>query len=182
MALELYSSKAERKREGKKKERGQPQPCGEKGEGRGKRRAKDKNERGESLREREQGPSSPFYSGLGYLTVVAVGMTIPGYCQVTVRVESSQNVRSLGLGLCDCQSQNYGVGGSVVSGTCLWEHGSLFYPLQSFLLGLWSKPHLFKTGCLSRSHTVTNNIYIYNVFVKILLKTVHMCRSLCFYK
>jgi hypothetical protein len=33
MVLEVYFRKAERKREGRKKERGQPWPCGEKGQG-----------------------------------------------------------------------------------------------------------------------------------------------------
>jgi hypothetical protein len=40
------------------------------GKGREKRKARDKNEKGESLREREKGPSTPFYSGLDYLAVV----------------------------------------------------------------------------------------------------------------
>jgi hypothetical protein len=51
------------------------------------------------LKESEEGPSSPFYSGLGYR--VTVGRSIPGYSQVTVGVESSQNAKSLGHCLCD---------------------------------------------------------------------------------
>jgi hypothetical protein len=70
---------------------------------------------------------------------VSVGRHIPGYCQVTVRVESSQNARSLGHCLHNLQSQDYGVGGSIVSGAYVWERGSLFCPLQSFLLCLRSK-------------------------------------------
>ena len=54
--------------------------------------------------------------------------------------------------ICVTDSQNYGVGSSVVSGICLWEHSSLFCPLQSFLLGLQNKPHTMATGCLSWSH------------------------------
>ena len=45
------------------------------------------------LKESEEGPSSPFYSGLGYQ--VTVGRSIPGYSQVTMGVEPSQNARSL---------------------------------------------------------------------------------------
>jgi hypothetical protein len=48
--------------------------------------------------EREEGPSSSFYSRLGH----------PGCCQVTVGVESRPNTRSLGHCLCD-----------------LWPHTSL---------------------------------------------------------
>jgi hypothetical protein len=51
-------------------------------------------ERDKVERESEEGPSSPFYNGLGYQ--VTVGKSISGYRQVTVRVESSQNARSLG--------------------------------------------------------------------------------------
>ena len=40
-------------------------------------------------KESKEGPSSPFYSGLGYQ--VTVGRSIPGYSQITVGVESSQN-------------------------------------------------------------------------------------------
>jgi hypothetical protein len=45
-----------------------------------------------------------------------VGKSIPGYSQVIVG-ESIKNARSLGHRLHDLQSQNHGVGGSVVSGT-----------------------------------------------------------------
>ena len=68
-------------------------PRGERGEGR-ERRARDESKIGESLEREEEEPSSPFYSGLGYQ--VTVGRSIPGYSQVTVGVESSQNARSLG--------------------------------------------------------------------------------------
>jgi hypothetical protein len=40
------------------------------GEGRERRRARGESKKGGSLREREEGPSRPFYSGLGYLAVV----------------------------------------------------------------------------------------------------------------
>jgi hypothetical protein len=46
-----------------------------------------------------------------------VGKSIPGYSQVIVGVESSQNARNLGHSLCDLLSQNHGLGDSVVSGT-----------------------------------------------------------------
>jgi hypothetical protein len=39
------------------------------GKQRGRRRARDEKMRGESLRKREEGASSPFYSGLGYLAL-----------------------------------------------------------------------------------------------------------------
>ena len=45
-------------------------------------------------KESKEGPSSPFYSKLGYQ--VTVGRSIPGYSQITVGVESCQNSRSLG--------------------------------------------------------------------------------------
>ena len=67
----------------------------EREEARGLERKQEKHER----QQREEGPSSPFYSGLGYQ--VTVGRSIPGYSQVTVGVESSQNARSLGHCLCD---------------------------------------------------------------------------------
>lgn len=41
MVLEFYCRKAERKREGRKKEAGRPWPRGERGEGRERRRARD---------------------------------------------------------------------------------------------------------------------------------------------
>ena len=68
----------------------------ERGE-RERRRARDESKKGESLkRKREERPSSLFYSGLGYLVVAAVGRSMPGYSQVTMSVESSQNARRLG--------------------------------------------------------------------------------------
>jgi hypothetical protein len=47
----------------------------------------------------EEGPSSPFYSGLGYQ--LTMGRSIPGYSRVTIGVESSQKTKSLGHCLCD---------------------------------------------------------------------------------
>ena len=61
--------------------------------GKGEREGGLESKKGESLKS-EEGPSSSFYSGLGYQ--VTVGRSIPGYSQVTVGVESSQNARSLG--------------------------------------------------------------------------------------
>jgi hypothetical protein len=46
-----------------------------------------------------------------------MGRSIPGYSQITMGVESSQNARSLEYCLRDLLSKYYGVGGSVVSGT-----------------------------------------------------------------
>jgi hypothetical protein len=74
----------------------------------------------------EEGPSSPFYSELGY--EVTVGRGIPENSQVTVGVESSQNARCLE----HCVIYSHRImemGSSVVSGSCLWEHGSVFHPL-----------------------------------------------------
>jgi hypothetical protein len=51
IVLELYCRKAEGKRKGRKRERDQPWPRGEKGEGKRKKR---ESEKGESLRERER--------------------------------------------------------------------------------------------------------------------------------
>jgi hypothetical protein len=99
MVLELYCRKAERRREDRK-ERGQPWPRGERWEGRERRRARDESKKGESLKSKE-GPSSFFYILLPCCCQVTVGRGIPGYSQVTVGVESSQNARSLGLCLCD---------------------------------------------------------------------------------
>jgi hypothetical protein len=50
MVLELYCRKAGRKREGRKRERGQPWPCGERGQGRERKRARDESKKGESLK------------------------------------------------------------------------------------------------------------------------------------
>jgi hypothetical protein len=124
MALELYCRKVERKREGRKRERVCPWPCGDRGEGREREgRLERKKVR---AKESKKGISNSFYSGLGYQ--VTVGRSIPGYSHVTMEVESSHNAKSLEHCLCDLQSQNYGVGGSVVSGTCLWERASVFCP------------------------------------------------------
>ena len=84
VVLELCYRKAGGKRE--ERERGG-------GRGREREKAREESKKGESL-ESEEGPSSPFYSGLGYQ--ITVGRSIPGYSQVTVGVESSQNARSLG--------------------------------------------------------------------------------------
>jgi hypothetical protein len=51
MVLELYCRKTGRKRESRKKERGQPWLCGERGEGRERRRARYESKKGEGLRE-----------------------------------------------------------------------------------------------------------------------------------
>ena len=58
MVLELYCIKAERKREGRKRERGRPWPCGEKGEGRERRRARDESKKGESLKRERRGQAA----------------------------------------------------------------------------------------------------------------------------
>jgi hypothetical protein len=50
MVLELYCRKAVRKTEGRKRERGQPWQCGEKGEAREIRRAREEVKKGESLK------------------------------------------------------------------------------------------------------------------------------------
>jgi hypothetical protein len=67
MVLELYCRKAGGKREGRKRKRVQPWPRGEKGEGREREEGLE-SKKGESLK-REVGPSSPSFSGLGYLAV-----------------------------------------------------------------------------------------------------------------
>jgi hypothetical protein len=62
------------------------------GEEKRRRRARDESKKGENLREREEGPSIPFYrewAGLSCSCRVAVGRSILSYCQVTVRTESS---------------------------------------------------------------------------------------------
>jgi hypothetical protein len=51
MVLDLYCRKTGGKREGRKRERGQPWPCGEKGEGRERRKARDESKKGESLKQ-----------------------------------------------------------------------------------------------------------------------------------
>ena len=69
IVLELYCRKSGRKREGRKREKGRPWPHGERGKGRERRRAREESKDGDSLKISEEGPSSPFYSGLDYLTV-----------------------------------------------------------------------------------------------------------------
>ena len=67
MVLELYYRKAGRKREGKKRE----EEAGHdhvKRRGKREREGRQESKRGKSL-ETEVGPSSPSYSGLGYLAV-----------------------------------------------------------------------------------------------------------------
>ena len=66
MVLELYCRKAGRKRKGKR-ERPAMERWG-KGE-RERGRARDESKKGESLKRVRRGPSSSFYSGLGYLAV-----------------------------------------------------------------------------------------------------------------
>ena len=63
MVLELYCRKAGRKREGRKRERGQPWPRGERGEGRERRRARDESKKGESLKRARRGQAAPFIVG-----------------------------------------------------------------------------------------------------------------------
>ena len=63
MVLELYCRKAERKREGRKRERGWPWPRGERGEGRERRRARDESKKGESLKRVRRGQAAPFIVG-----------------------------------------------------------------------------------------------------------------------
>ena len=67
MVLELYCRKAGRKREGRKRERGQPWPRGEWGEGRERRRAKDESKKGESLKTERRGQTAPFIVGWAFL-------------------------------------------------------------------------------------------------------------------
>jgi hypothetical protein len=54
----------------------------ERGKGKGEQGGKRK-ERGKIIREREEGPSTPFYTGprLPGCCQVTVGSSIPGYCQ-----------------------------------------------------------------------------------------------------
>jgi hypothetical protein len=68
--IRFYSFIVERQgeREGRKRETGHSQV-----ERRGRaeeKRARDESKKGESLKESQEGPSSSFYSGLGYLAVV----------------------------------------------------------------------------------------------------------------
>jgi hypothetical protein len=67
MVLELYCRKARRKREGRKKERGQPWPHRERGEG----RARNENKKGERLR-KVRSQAAPFIAGWA---------TLPGNCE-----------------------------------------------------------------------------------------------------
>ena len=64
MILELHYRMAEKKREGRKE-----RPVMATWREGGRRRARDENKGYESCREREEGPSSPFYNGLGYIAV-----------------------------------------------------------------------------------------------------------------
>jgi hypothetical protein len=92
MVLELYCRKAERKREGRKRDLKRV----EKGEREGGLERRVRKVRGKDSKE---GSSSSFYSGLGYQ--VTVRRSISGYSQLTVGVESSKNARSLGHCLLD---------------------------------------------------------------------------------
>ena len=85
MVLELYCRKAGGKREGRKRERGQPWPCGERGEGRERRRARAESKKGESLKRVRRGQAAPLIVGWAILLLL-------GNCGE----ESSQNARSLG--------------------------------------------------------------------------------------
>jgi hypothetical protein len=75
IVLELYCRKPERKREGRKREAGHGHVRGRGGDdtgdgGRRKRerkRDREESKKGESLKKARRGPSSPSYSGLGYL-------------------------------------------------------------------------------------------------------------------
>jgi hypothetical protein len=67
MVLELYCRKQGEREKGRKRERGWPWPCGERGEGREKRRASDESQK--SIKRERRMPSSPFYSVLGYLAL-----------------------------------------------------------------------------------------------------------------
>jgi hypothetical protein len=65
-------------------------------------------EGGQEVRERQElkrerrGQAAPFIVGwVTLLFQVTVSQSIPGSSQITVRVESSQNTRSLGHCLCD---------------------------------------------------------------------------------
>jgi hypothetical protein len=92
IVLELYLRKAGRKRQGRKRETGHGH-IKKRGEGE-REGGLERSIRKVSTKEREEGPRSSFYSGLGYQETV--GRSIPGYSQVTVGVASSQNARSLG--------------------------------------------------------------------------------------
>ena len=85
MILELYCRKAEREKV--ERERPEVERSG-KGGGEGDLEIR---MRGKSLRER-----GGVKQLLSYSCRLAVGRSIPGYCQVIVRVESIQNARSLG--------------------------------------------------------------------------------------
>jgi hypothetical protein len=92
MVLELYCRKAGRKREGKRK-RERPAMATWRDGGKGEREGGlERRIRKVKAKEREEGPSNPFYSGLGYQ--VTMGRNIPGYSQGTVGVESSQNTEA----------------------------------------------------------------------------------------
>jgi hypothetical protein len=64
------------------------------GEGRERRRPRDESKKGESFKERGGTKQSLLkWAGLSCCCQVTVGQSIPGYNQVTVGVESSQNAR-----------------------------------------------------------------------------------------
>jgi hypothetical protein len=58
MVLELYCRKSERKREGRKRERGRSWPHGEMGKERARRRARDESKKGESLKRERRGQAA----------------------------------------------------------------------------------------------------------------------------
>jgi hypothetical protein len=89
MVLEFYCRKAERKRD-----RDRPVMATWR-EGKGREGGLEKRVRKMRAKESEEGPSSSFYSGLGYQ--ITLGRNIPGCSQVwsQVWVDSNQNARSL---------------------------------------------------------------------------------------
>jgi hypothetical protein len=74
MVLELYCRKSERKREGRKKERGLAMVTWREGEReRDRRRARDESKKGESLKRERRGQAAPFI--VGWATLL-----LPGNC------------------------------------------------------------------------------------------------------
>ena len=72
-------------------------PCGERGKGRERRRARYKSQKGESFKKRGRAKQPLLQrDGLPCCCQVTMGRSIPGYSQVTVGLECSQNARSLG--------------------------------------------------------------------------------------
>ena len=63
MVLELYYKKTGGKREGRKRERGQPWPLGERGNEKERERKRLENKKGESLKRAKRGQAVPFIVG-----------------------------------------------------------------------------------------------------------------------